>query len=85
MSQKTSPDLNFLFSFLDNEPPDFPVDIEYLNEIRKRVSLARTIDKEEHQYVCKLTLSLSSVFLFDFVYGLVISDFVKRNGATIGF
>ncbi|XP_028398724.1 ATP-dependent RNA helicase DDX24-like [Dendronephthya gigantea] len=34
----------------DNEPPDFPVDIEYLNEIRKRVSLARTIDKEEHQF-----------------------------------
>ncbi len=37
--------------FPDNEPPDFPVDMEYLNEIRKRVSLARTIDKEEHKYV----------------------------------
>ena len=36
--------------FLDNEPPDFPVDMAYLNEIRKRVSLARTIDKEEHKY-----------------------------------
>ncbi|CAB4017426.1 ATP-dependent RNA helicase ddx24-like [Paramuricea clavata] len=34
----------------DDEPPDFPVDMEYLNEIRKRVSLARIIDKEEHKF-----------------------------------
>jgi hypothetical protein len=43
--------LKFFVLFLENEPPDFPVDMEYLNEIRKRVSLARTIDQEEHKYV----------------------------------
>jgi hypothetical protein len=47
--------LNFTTKFcvisIGDEPPDFPVDMEYLNEIRKRVSLARIIDKEEHKYV----------------------------------
>jgi hypothetical protein len=43
--------LKLFVLFLDNEPPDFPVDVQYLNEIRKRVSLARTIDQEEHKYV----------------------------------
>ncbi|XP_046848202.1 ATP-dependent RNA helicase DDX24-like [Xenia sp. Carnegie-2017] len=34
----------------DYEPTEFPVDMKFLNDIRKRVSLARIIDKEEHRF-----------------------------------
>ena len=41
----------FKFRFAGNELDSFPVDVSFMSSIRKRISLAKQIDKEEHKKV----------------------------------
>ena len=52
-----------LYVSLGNEPPDFPVDVDYLKGIKTRLSLARSIDKEEHRYTPSNLLTLNAKLL----------------------
>ena len=39
----------FKFRVAGNELDSFPVDVSFMSSIRKRISLAKQIDKEEHK------------------------------------